>query len=539
MTNPLKSRSGMLLYRHLPEEYRYRDNPSEDELGDLEAYLHGFGDLIDRFRDTLDQAYADGFAEETDTGDVSQSWVLPYLASLFGAQLVSPDLDGTARIRRKELNRTVQWSKGKGTLDIADDVADILADAETVMVEGWKRTATTPRLALPPFRLPPEATQKDMYPLGTPDMRLSMRAVADLTQSLEIDSFGLSERGADGLAQKTVAGWRILNRRGVPCFPNAYDDRTVRTPDLRTNAQSPSQLGPAPRRVTVHAQPPAGFFELGLLSIALTDSQLSAAQDLAEPPHFVVGPKEILAVVSPDRTEPIPDRINISTPLSVKAGEKRRLQRVNLLGPVTVKQDAFLSLDQVAVQTVTVEKAEEAPALIATNCLFEEIKGPAGFVRLEYCTVISKTQTAVLQASDCIFVGAFDDPGCFGSASCVRFSRLPSGIDQEACVFARARHNTEAKPVFVQRIFATDVTCEIRSARFGEPGCGVLDTNTPPLIADGAEGGMEMGAYHHMGYAARLAATIRKLEDQLPLGQELDLRHDPMMTRLPPELNTG
>lgn len=138
MSNPLHTRAGKLLYRHLPEEYRYRDNPAQDELGDLEAYLHGFGDLIDRFRATLDQAYADGFAEETDTGQASQSWVLPYLASLFGTQLISPDLDGTASIRRTELNRTVQWSKGKGTLETADDVADVLADAETVIVEGWK-----------------------------------------------------------------------------------------------------------------------------------------------------------------------------------------------------------------------------------------------------------------------------------------------------------------------------------------------------------------------------------------------------------------
>ena len=45
MTIPSKalSRAGQILYRELPEEYRYRDNNSEDEPGDLEAYLHGFG----------------------------------------------------------------------------------------------------------------------------------------------------------------------------------------------------------------------------------------------------------------------------------------------------------------------------------------------------------------------------------------------------------------------------------------------------------------------------------------------------------------
>ena len=53
------SRAGHLLYRDLPEECRYRDAaPAEGELGDLEAYLHGFGHLLDLVRHTTEQAYA-------------------------------------------------------------------------------------------------------------------------------------------------------------------------------------------------------------------------------------------------------------------------------------------------------------------------------------------------------------------------------------------------------------------------------------------------------------------------------------------------
>ncbi len=41
------SRAGRILWRELPEEYRYRDlSPTDGEPGDLELYLHGFGHLL-------------------------------------------------------------------------------------------------------------------------------------------------------------------------------------------------------------------------------------------------------------------------------------------------------------------------------------------------------------------------------------------------------------------------------------------------------------------------------------------------------------
>ena len=131
----LKSRAGQLLYRELPEEYRYQDPaPEPGELGDLEAYLHGFGHLLDLVRGTTEQAYADAFAEPADNGRRIQTWLIPYLAELVGAELRAPDPE----MRRAELNNAVEWYKTKGTLGAVDEISDVISGGESVVVEGRK-----------------------------------------------------------------------------------------------------------------------------------------------------------------------------------------------------------------------------------------------------------------------------------------------------------------------------------------------------------------------------------------------------------------
>ena len=117
--NDIKTRAGLLLYRQLPEEYRFLDRRADGEPGDLESYLHGFGHLLDLIRGTTEQAYADAFADPIDfpNPDIEdnreiQTWLLPYLAELVGAELLAPD----PRQRNDELSNTVGWYKTKGTL---------------------------------------------------------------------------------------------------------------------------------------------------------------------------------------------------------------------------------------------------------------------------------------------------------------------------------------------------------------------------------------------------------------------------------------
>ncbi|MDH3264757.1 MAG: hypothetical protein OEM24_12260 [Paracoccaceae bacterium] len=535
MADPLRTRAGLLLYRHLPEEYRYRDNPAGNEPGDLEAFLHGFGHVLDLIRATLRQAHADAFAEPDETGAASQTWILPYLASLLGARLVAPDLDGTGTIRRAELNRTVAWSKGKGTLGVADDVADVLADAETVVVEGWRRVAICPRLSLPPYALPHPRRRGGgaggPFPPGTPDIRKPSRAVRAADENDPLQSFQLG----DGALRRTWY-WRVLFSQGAPCQPGSYADRSVTTPDLRSRAGL-GRLGPAPRRVTVHVQPNDGFFPAGLFPAAAPADLLETAlagHDPATGLVPVIGPEELLLHL-PSGTEIVNGRLLLSGDLTLPGGVTAELADVSLLGTITIEAGAELRARRLAARKVSLPQGEEVPALDAKDCLFEELSGPSGFARLEYVTVLGLVRLARLWASDCLFAGEVEDATCLDKASCVRFSRLPAEVRAD-CVWVKAASNTQAPPRFVTRPFAQGAACAIRAAGYGEPGAGVLDLGCPPAIAAGAEDGTEMGAFHHRGLMARLAAMQRKLTDQLPLGQRLDPIHDPMLAIAPPAL---
>ncbi|MGB5486473.1 MAG: hypothetical protein WBN06_03735, partial [Lysobacterales bacterium] len=250
----LKSRAGQLLYRELPEEYRYQDPPPvEGEFGDLEAYLHGFGHLLDLIRGTTEQAYADAFAEGADNNRDIQSWLIPYLAELVGAELRAPD----PVARRRELNETVTWYKGKGSLNTVDEISDVVTHAETVVVEGWRRTLTTPRMTLPPFSVSLESdVDPSVYPLslGTPDIRYTNRAVLDETGTNPLYAVRSERRDTFGrLLDPEINFWKPLYVAGAPCFPGAYDDTSVRTPDLR-NPQT-QDVGPHPKRTLVHVRP--------------------------------------------------------------------------------------------------------------------------------------------------------------------------------------------------------------------------------------------------------------------------------------------
>ena len=62
----------------------------------------------------------------------------------------------------------------------------------------------------------------------------------------------------------------------------------------------------------------------------------------------------------------------------------------------------------------------------------------------------------------------------------------------------------------------------------------MLDATAAASIARGAEDEGEMGAHHHMFFAAELRALQRKLTLFLPLGQEIALAYDRMLALTPP-----
>lgn len=548
------SRAGRLLYRELPEEYRYRDAGPPGELADLEAYLHGFGHLLDLVRHTTEQAYADAFAEETDGGYAIQPWLIPYLAELVGAELLAPD---PAR-RLAELNNSVLWSKSKGTLHSVDAVGDVVSGAETVVREGWKLTLTCPRPALPPFSVPAQDGDNDplgrtAIPMGCPDLRRMDRAVQDPGGANPLFRLTTPLRDSNGVIdpQGSSLFWKPRAPGGAPCFPDAYDDGTARCPDLRDPSIA-TTLGPHPRRSLIHLRPPDGFFETGLKVVALAspgDLQIQASDKERR-----IGPREILDLVGD--AGPIPDRliVELNADLTIPNGAGVVFHDILFTGRVTpnngperpvrirVLNGARLTLRRAAAEQVNLigngnADAPDVPPLRAADSLLGAITGPNRFAELVYCTVLGETDLARLHASDCLLNTLSTNLNCDAATSCIRYSRFTPPTGKADCFLHNSPNNTSDPARFVARYLPNeDGHCVLRLPVYAEPGCAVLDTTAPDTITAGSEDEGEMGAGHHRFLAAGRRALEKKLSTFLPLGQQIALRYDPLLAQTPPEL---
>lgn len=534
----LKTRAGLLLYRQLPEEYRFLDPAEGGELGDLEVYLHGFGHLLDLIRGTTEQAYADAFAEPPDipadkdgnTPEI-QTWLLPYLAELVGAELLAPD----PKRRTKELNNAVAWFKTKGTPRNIDNIADVVSGAETVLVEGWRRVLLTPRPDLPPFTNPADQMGDGdplgpaSLPLGTPDLRVTNRAILDPNGGNPLYRLVMADRNEDGtVAAPVITHWKPRSRHGVPCVAGAFDDTALRTPDLR-NPDYPD-VGPHPRRSMIHVRPPQGFFEPNLKKEKVSD--ISFEFDKVQS----YGPVEILKAADypvndkGELVKPAPDKLVITGNLTIPADHKIEFENILFTGTITVTSNtAGLNLSKCAVAKLRLGTPGNHPTVVAQDCLIGEITSAAGFAQLVHCTVLGKTKLKRLWASDCLFAGDVTDVNCTENETCVRYSRLPDLTALEGCLAKDIPSNTTDDAIFIRLYFKDGDDCVLRPAKFEEPGCGVLDLTTSLAIRQGAEDDGEMGACHHLYHSAQLRAVKLKLRDFLPLGQEIAIRYDPRL----------
>lgn len=549
----LLSRAGAILYRELPEEYRYRDSGPADDLADLEAYLHGFGHLLDLVRGTVEQAYADAFAEKVDNGRSIQTWLIPYLAELVGAELMAPDPEQ----RIEELNNSILWTKAKGTLRNIDQVGDVISGSETVAREGWRLTLTCPRPALPPFSVPQAGNGTDPLgrtarPGGCPDFRRLDRAVRDPSGASPLYRLKSPARDADGIEIEggTQVFWKPRSPGGVPCFPRHYDDGSARCPDLRDPSLH-ADLEPHPRRTHIHVRTPDGMFADGLKVVAMNDPAVLniKATDLDR----TIGPKQVLELTGDPG--PVPDRLIVRLEKDLSIPKNAHITFRNLLfsGEVAagvpaprpprirIMGGARLTLDRVAAEHVTLPgtgAGEDAPALEARDSIFGQITGPNRFAELIHCTVMGETDLARLYASDCLFDTISSNINCAADKSCIRFSRfeVPEAKKKD-CFGKSAPSNTDERAAFAPRFCRNeDDSCTFRLPEYGEPGYGVLDTNAPGTITAGAEDEGEMGAHHHRFLAAQLRALHKKLTRFLPLGQEIALLYDPLLAVTPPEL---
>src|SRR6478735_2431342 len=144
------------LYALLPENYRAYD-AEEDAPAPLEALLTVIGEQVAYLRQDLDALWDDFFIETCD------DWVVPYLASLVGTQML-PRAD--EKSLRLDVRNTVNWRRRKGTPAVLREVAAAMSGwptdriAEFFASLGWSQNVNHLRLSRPltadlrdPFRL--------------------------------------------------------------------------------------------------------------------------------------------------------------------------------------------------------------------------------------------------------------------------------------------------------------------------------------------------------------------------------------------------
>jgi len=535
----LESREGQQLYELLPAVFRNRDNnefSSDGSIsvdGDMARLLDAHGALLDLLKATLDQRLADCFPDTPiDGGPVCQDWLLPYFADLLDVRLVSPDAAG----QREEIAHAIAWRKGKGTLHVVEQIVESLSGMEAELQEGWRRVAMTPVIGMPMRPDPASGRNLDKtasgdvvsaigsrYP-GLPAATLDMRRASRTLQTGPGDPLAKGSRFADA----ATTYWMHANPHGVPCFTGSYEDVSRRTVDIRTPDH---QQGHAhPDRLLIYVPPFGGMFDGDVVNVSWLqrDNPASAfAQwievDKSDTEKTVYRNKSM----GSDGFRPVRIRRVIELGKQEEGDPDAHIWRFEglILENAVLLHGGRLELESCAARKIEVHSVDIVrPLLSARHTLFNTLENPRGLSRLEYCTVLHRTVSETIEASDCIFAGLIqkDRPTTAPPAGgCIRYSRVhPKQAGGGASIF-RASVSRDYLHMF--------------SGTFGKPGCGVLSLESHASIRSGAEDGGEMGAYHDRRYCQRWRAVLDKLADYLPLGLEAVLVPDVRLTCKPPE----
>ncbi|MCY0096590.1 hypothetical protein [Hoeflea ulvae] len=580
------SRVGALLYSEVPEVYRLYDDriaPGDageaGRKGDLEAYLYGLGHLLDRFDSTLVQFYADGFAvpvEEFD-GRSMQPWLLSYYSNLFGVELRSPTHEG--RLNELRLSNWLVRRRGT-TIGIAEGARAVLNQA-SVAVHGMDRILRAPHLKsglTTHFEVSRIWHPKDAViiakplpggaeevkglsarrprnhgglPNGTPHFGKFMRARASGLEASD------AERWPAALSTGTTEtpGFVVRDRRGYPCFPEGYDDRSMRTPDIRQERRNRRKhVGQTnPRTLTLFVRPPTGIFT-GAETVVTSSNPIEKIQKI--PPGTPPGP----ATVAVRAQRPlVADKEILHRRNLIKISKKTAnddnggfrqnanellIRDLKLDGEILITQtdgsgDKTIIFENCAIRKVTINRYSARTAhVFAHNCIFDEFYRDThqgtGNVIFEYVTIMGRARIGRVFASDSLFANlqVLQSPGSdwFG---CIRYSRLQAGALSSEDRRFHAYKSTEGGIDFLRVPCLADLDSEeevppriTRIAAFGEPGYGVLDDQAPTEIAEGAEDGGEIGVYHRAAHLAALGAAGDKARDLMPPQQGIYIRYD-------------
>ncbi|MDD5366298.1 MAG: phage tail protein [Gallionellaceae bacterium] len=528
---------GELLRQWLPAVWRERD-----QTGDLGKLLGVYGELLDALQATIEQRLYDNFPDRDGDGRHCQDWLLPYFAQLLDVRLVSPDQAG----RRAELADAVAWRQRKGTRVSIEAIAEAVGQFEVEIQEGWKRVAITPRVDR---ALLPEAAygEPGIALDATPAMRARHPGLPAASLDLRTCSRAVQCDAGNSGAHETHFGgqavtWRQVNRHGVPCKPDSFQDVSRRTVDLRTPDWRRGLYHP--RRVILYLPPPEG-----LCSAQAPSVQWSAVAglDTLDGEHLRIRTGTTvwngisLPMITYTGLADVPVRMR--GVVEFAAAAVYRFENLWLDNKVTISQGAARLVNCAARQLHVSTAERDVPVIEARACLFKKVEAARGLVRLEYATVLATLLAERLEASDSILVPALhkdilddDVPG----AGCIRYSRLfhippaPDPVDPDLV----------NDPVWVAqgkrsalRCYAGTCTTEpplFWSDHFGEPGCGVLHPDCAPVFQAGAEDGGELGACHDYRYVLRQRAVLDKLQEFLPVGMAVVLVADRSLACAPP-----
>ncbi len=465
---------GEQLYYLLPEVYRNRDSYDADGGGkpnqDLARYLDAHGELLDLIHATLQQQLKDTLPAS------SQDWLLPYFAQLLAVNIMSPDAAG----KHAEVDQAVSWRQRKGTLKVAEQIAEAVGQMEAELQEGWKRVAMTPRIGMPLMpvamvdntleiddRFAALAARHPSLPALTVDLRRPSRAVEAVVTN---PAAKLSEFAGLKL------NWRQLNRHGAPCFAGSFDDVSRRTVDIRSPDARHGHYHH--KRLLAYVAPPDGLVPYDAIQITWAQRNDSLYQ------HLIQETVENGVNVIRNQTA---RSVMITDDVSLDA-ESYSIQGLNFNGELKVASGGQLQLTRVEAGRIDVATpiSDEA-SVTATDCLFGELS-VAGLIQLESCTVRDTAFVTALQARNCLFTDMV------GSEI--------SGVLENCCYPAAAplsdskmtvEDSTTEVPVF----FANQSELSARS---------VLAPDTPSAIYQGSSEAAEMGYFHHgrVGRAVRI-----------------------------------
>ncbi len=563
--NPIfKSRWTEILWQDLPEMMRLYDNPEVRNLpdptdatatvdvllpGDLQAFMGGFGNLMDQFETTLSQFYADGFvatspADPVDARQV-QPWLVPYFADLFGVTLYAPDPEG----RRNELAQAIWIARRRGSRAAVDQAAESILDRDVITVVGLDRTLfsptfKTPRLAQAELTavahvkdalilkepMPANPTLSELrtrhaaLPLGTRDTRFRMRARA--SQGVRLGAEARSVIDDAGLRQ--MLRFEVIDKAGVPCFPHSYEDRAMRTPDSRAPriTRDGARNVARPDAVYLHVAPPMGFFHENMHLLNRRPSLADGNWTGPSPPDATKTPLY----------RPAPSYVTKLNKANGRDGNGwYHISGMHLDGTLSIFAGCDVTLEDCAIRHIRVGKNS---TLTLCRSISETVTADAlgSTCTLEYVTITGAATFRQLNASEAIFnslnFAANPKPGC------LRYSRfagppLPASVSK--------RNSSRGAVSFVSWPCLPDPNDaevrETRIAEFGEPGYGVLAQSNPAAVTSGAEDGGELGCYHSAFHLARLAAAARRAQDFSPAGQRVFAYYD--MRTVAPLPNSG